>query len=62
MKNQTLELYKNRYIVRLKTVDPAPNARKILLDLAKLRDRVSKKWQGKQDAVQEIREQRSGLL
>ena len=60
--SQTLQLYKKRYIVRSKIDDSTADSKKSLHTFSQLRDAVSKKWKGAQDAVNEIREQRGGQL
>ena len=60
--SQTLQLYKKRYMVRSKIDDSSADSTKSLRAFSQLRDAVSKKWHGTQDAVNEIREQRGGSL
>ena len=60
--SQTLQLYKKRYIVRSRIDDSAADSKKNLRAFSQLRDAVTQKWQGAQDAVHEIREQRGGSL
>ena len=62
MKNLAIREQKNRYVVRSKMLDHATGSKKLLQELADLRNRVSKVWRGPHNAVEEIREQRGGAL
>ena len=62
MINQTIQEYKNMYVVRSRAVRPARNATHLLEQQSQLRDEASKTWHGLPDAVAEIRDQRGGAL
>jgi len=61
MINQTIQDYKNRYVVRSRTSTLGDDATHLLKKLAQLRNAASRKWQGAPDAVAEIRDQRGAL-
>jgi len=62
MTNQTIQRYKNQYVVRSKADRRPYDTKKTLEKLAKLRDEVSKRWHGPHNAIREIRDQRGGAL
>ena len=61
MIHQTIQDYKNQYVVRSRTNTLSADATHLLKKLAQLRNAASRKWQGSPDAVAEIRNQRGAL-